>query len=59
MTFLEEETPDDSTGTRNNLADDPYILTTPSEVLAHLKNRNQIDHINEVNNNSIDLAMPQ
>ena len=59
MSYLEEETPDDSNGSRNNMADDPYILTTPSEVLAHLKNRNQIDHINEVNHNSIDLAMPQ
>ena len=59
MSYLEEETPDDSNGSRNNMADDPYILTTPSEVLTHLKNRNQIDHINEVNHNSIDLAMPQ
>tara|TARA_B100000941_G_scaffold82582_1_gene56807 strand:- start:729 stop:1328 length:600 start_codon:yes stop_codon:yes gene_type:complete len=57
MTYLEEETPDNA-GTRDNLPDDPYILTTPELVLEHLKNRDQVSHIDEVNKTSLDLSIP-
>ena len=59
MTYIEEETPGGSQGTRDNLDNDPYVLTTPDLVLAHLKNRNQQERINKVNNNSDDLSRPQ
>mgnify|MGYP005729796815 FL=1 len=58
MTYVEEETPDGQ-GSRNNLSTDPYELTSPADMLAHLKKRDQKDHIVEVNTNSLDLAMPQ
>ena len=58
MTYVEEETPDGQ-GSRNNLSIDPYELTSPADMLAHLKKRDQKDHIVEVNTNSLDLAMPQ
>ena len=58
MTYVEEETPDGQ-GSRNNLSTDPYELTSPADMLTHLKKRDQKDHIVEVNTNSLDLAMPQ
>jgi len=58
MTYVEEETPDGQ-GSRNNLSTDPYELTSPADMLAHLKKRDQKDHIVEVNTNALDLAMPQ
>ena len=48
MVYLEEETPDGA-GTRDNLPDDPFELTHATQMLEFLKNRDQIDHINEVN----------
>ena len=40
MTYVEEEIPDGA-ATRDNLEDEPYILTEPEEVLAFLKKRQQ------------------
>ena len=48
MVYLEEETPDGQ-GTRDNLEDDPFELTHAQQMLDLLKNRDQIDHINEEN----------
>jgi peroxiredoxin len=59
MTYLEEETPGGSQGTRDNLPNDPYELTTPELVLAHLKNRNQQERIRELNTASQDLSLPK
>ena len=59
MTYLEEETPGGSQGTRSNLDIDPYELTTPELVLAHLKNRNQQERIQALNSASQDLSVPR
>ena len=48
MVYLEEETPDGQ-GTRDNLHNDPFELTHAQQMLDLLKNRDQIDHINEEN----------
>lgn len=59
MTYLEEETPGGSQGSRSNLPNDPYELTTPELVLAHLKNRNQQERIQALNSASQDLSVPR
>jgi len=51
MVYLEEETPD-GVGTRDNLPDDPFELTHAQQMLDLLKNRDQIDHIKEVNDST-------
>ena len=48
MVYLEEETPDGK-GTRDNLDEDPFELTHAQQMLDLLKNRDQIDHINSLN----------
>ena len=48
MVYLEEETPDGA-GTRDNLPNDPFELTHAQQMLDLLKNRDQIEHINEIN----------
>ena len=48
MVYLEEETPDGA-GSRDNLPTDPFELTHASQMLEFLKNRDQLDHINQVN----------
>ena len=48
MTYVEEEIPDGA-ATRDNLEDEPYILTEPEEVLAFLRKRQQQGHIEAEN----------
>ena len=48
MVYLEEETPDGA-GTRDNLPNDPFELTHAQQMLDLLKNRDQVEHINEIN----------
>lgn len=57
MTYVEEEIPDGA-ATRDNLEDEPYILTEPEEVLAFLKKRQQKGHIEDINKASEDLSRP-
>ena len=57
MTYVEEELPDGA-ATRDNLEDEPYILTEPEEVLAFLRKRQQKGHIEGVNKASEDLSRP-
>ena len=57
MTYVEEEIPDGA-ATRDNLEDEPYILTEPEEVLAFLRKRQQKGHIEGVNKASEDLSRP-
>ena len=57
MTYVEEEIPDGA-ATRDNLPDEPYILTEPEEVLAFLRKRQQKGHIEESNKVSKDLSKP-
>ena len=51
MSYLEEETPDNK-GSRDNLEDDPFELTHAQQAYDMLMNRDQVDHINEVNANA-------
>ena len=51
MCYLEEETPDNK-GSRDNLEDDPFELTHAQQAYDMLMNRDQVDHINEVNANA-------
>ena len=48
MSYLEEETPDNK-GSRDNLEEDPFELTHAQQAYDMLMNRDQVDHINEVN----------
>ena len=48
MCYVEEETPDDRE-VRDNLEDDPYILTKPEAALELLRARQQKGHIEEMN----------
>ena len=57
MTYVEEEIPDGA-ATRDNLEDEPYILTEPEEVLAFLRKRQQQGHIEAENKASEDLSRP-
>ncbi len=57
MTYVEEEIPDGA-ATRDNLEDEPYILTEPEEVLAFLRKRQQKGHIEAENKASEDLSRP-
>ena len=57
MTYVEEEIPDGA-ATRDNLEDEPYILTEPEEVLAFLRKRQQKGHIEAANKASEDLSRP-
>ncbi len=57
MTYVEEEIPDGA-ATRDNLPDEPYILTEPEEVLAFLRKRQQQGHIEAENKASEDLSRP-
>ena len=57
MTYVEEEIPDGA-ATRDNLEDEPYILTEPEEVLAFLRKRQQKGHIEDINKASEDLSRP-
>lgn len=57
MTYVEEEIPDGA-ATRDNLEDEPYILTEPEEVLAFLRKRQQKGHIENINKASEDLSRP-
>ena len=57
MTYVEEEIPDGA-ASRDNLPDEPYILTEPEEVLAFLRKRQQKGHIENINKASEDLSRP-
>ena len=57
MTYVEEEIPDGA-ATRDNLEEEPYILTEPEEVLAFLRKRQQKGHIENINKASEDLSRP-
>ena len=57
MTYVEEEIPDGA-ATRDNLEEEPYILTEPEEVLAFLRKRQQKGHIEDINKASEDLSRP-
>ena len=48
MSYLEEETPDNS-DVRDNLDEDPYILTQPEATLEMLRARQQKGHIEQEN----------
>ena len=58
MSYIEEETPDGKSE-RSNLDEDPYILTTPVEALKWLNGRQQTERVEQVNDHSNDLALPQ
>ena len=57
MTYVEEEIPDGA-ASRDNLPDEPYILTEPEEVLAFLRKRQQKGNIESQNKASEDLSRP-
>ena len=57
MTYVEEEIPDGA-ATRDNLEDEPYILTEPEKVLDFLRKRQQKGHIEDINKASEDLSRP-
>ena len=58
MSYIEEETPDGKSE-RSNLDEDPYILTTPVEALKWLNGRQQTERVEQLNDHSNDLALPQ
>ena len=58
MSYIEEETPDGKSE-RSNLDEDPYILTTPVEALKWLNGRQQTERVDQLNDHSNDLALPQ